>query len=227
MEPKDFREIVDSTVIMWPPKRVLASFGSTDIRYHLVSPLKKLYRGKEATRLRIGMVTAEKPRILTLESISDRFEGFGEDAAVFSELAEAIYNKELQALEYTFHNKGDKEETIAEKAGKVAKRICSVLEEKNPLHEALIMCPDYGWQFALMKFVLEETMRALPVHLRDYERRGWLGGEFIPRISRKEEIETMFKKAVNNRGVLKILGTKLKEYGLWDEYEDRFLSYFK
>ena len=40
------------------------------------------------------------------------------------------------------------------------------------------------------------------------------------------EVERLFAAASQDRGAVDQLGRKLREYGLFEEYEDRFLAFF-
>lgn len=217
------RLILSQTRILRTPAHVLSTFGATHVPYHLISPVEDM-KGK--TRLRKGEVTSDKPKILTKESFLQRFEGFGADAGEFAQWINSSYSDLLRALEYNFKNQGFHTEVLSEKPQVVADRIKSELDQSDSRDQAVIRCPDAGWSLALMKFTLDEAARSFPVHVRDLERRGLFdpSGKELER--RRREIERLFAAAASDREVLKSLGEKLREYGLFEDYEDRFLGMF-
>ena len=205
------------------PKRLLSSFGATTIRYHLVSPVEDL---KYRTRLREGEVRSEKPAILTPESFAERFEGFGEEAGEFARWLTGSYRDLLRVLEYNFRNQGFAARVISQPPRAVAERIQAELEERGSPDQAVIRCPDAAWSLALMKFTLDESARSFPTHVRDLDRRGLFDPGRAAGDRRRSEIERLFAAAGKDRSALPALGRKLHEYGLFPEYEDRYLGLF-
>src|SRR5579862_7347096 len=96
-----FRQALQGTKILRPPKHTLATFGTTTLRYVLLSSVPQQ---PEACRLRQGDVTAQRPQILTPDLWRKRFDGFGEDQEAYQHLLERLHGEALRGLEYTFHN---------------------------------------------------------------------------------------------------------------------------
>ncbi len=212
------------TRIIEAPKSTLATFGATHIEYHLISPIDNL---KDKTRLRQGEVVSSKPQIITPQSLSERFEGFGPESDEFASWLKSSYGEFLRALEYQFQNKGFSAQVISESPKEVATRIQLDIQSRKLSNQAVISCPDAAWSLALMKFTLDESARSFPVHLRDMERRGMFNPEKFQEDRHRREIESLFEKAASgDKDILPVLGTKLKDYGLFPEYEDRYLSFF-
>ncbi len=116
---------------------------------------------------------------------------------------------------------------ISESIKTVTDRLKAESEARNLPNQAIISCPDAAWSLALMKFTLDESARSFPVHLRDMERRGLFNPAQFQEDRQKREIENLFEKAnAGDKDALATLGTKLKESGLFAEYEDRYLSFF-
>ncbi len=212
------------TRILEAPKAALATFGSTHIEYHLISPIDDL---KDKTRLRQGEVVSHKPRIITPQTLAERFEGFGPESNEFADWLKSSYGEFLRALEYQFQNKGFSVQVVSESPKEVASRIQADIKSRELSNQAVIRCPDAAWSLALMKFTLDESARSFPVHLRDMERRGLFNPEKFQEDGHRREIESLFEKAVSgDKDILPVLGKKLKDYGLFPEYEDRYLSFF-
>ncbi|MHB2026291.1 MAG: hypothetical protein ACYCPQ_06590 [Elusimicrobiota bacterium] len=221
MESSVIRRFLRETSVICSPRRVLATFGSTAIDYYLVSPIEDM---KDRTRVRQGRVLSEKPKILTAESLSERFSGFGEHAKDFSDWISGNYGEFLRALEYNFKNQDMSARVVSDHPSAVAGRIRGEIEDAG--NKALISCPDAAWSFALMKFSIDESARSFPVHVRDLDRRGLFNPSAALESRRRQEIEALFLDAARDRSFLDTLGRKLREYGLFDEYEAKFLSFF-
>jgi len=223
MDARLIESLLRRTEVLRVPRRTLSTFGATRTPYHLVSPVEDL---KNKTRLREGKVVSEKPAILTPEALTERFKGFGEEARQFTEWLSASYRDVLRALEYTFKNEGFKTTVLSETPQDVADRIAADLDGRDVKDETLIRCPDAAWSLAVMKFTLDEAARSFPVNVRDLERRDLFNPTQKEARRRRRQIEELFSAAASNRSVLKELGRCLREYGLFEEYEDRYLSFF-
>ncbi|MBI3565150.1 MAG: hypothetical protein HY079_08140 [Elusimicrobia bacterium] len=222
--PRDpIETLLSATRVLRAPKRRLATFGSTRIEYHLISAADGL---EDRTRLREGAVVSARPAILTPDAFKERFEGFGDDAAEFARWASTAYRDLLRALEYNFRNQGQAARVLAEKPPLVAERMLADFDARGVEDQAVIACPDGAWSLALMKFTLDEAARSFPGHVQDLERRGMFSPDRGEGDRRRREVEDLLSRARADRALRDELGRKLKEYGLFEEYEDRFLSLF-
>ena len=72
---------VEHTEILRPPKQSLATFGTTNVHYYLVTEpvYSELMKHVTETVVREGTVIAERPRIVTPYYLS-QLEGFSADA---------------------------------------------------------------------------------------------------------------------------------------------------
>jgi hypothetical protein len=211
------------TKILRAPSRLLSTFGATRIDYHVISDVEGL-RGR--ARLREGTVVSSRPQILTPDSFKERFEGFGDEAAEFASWVATSYRELLRALEYNFRNQGLAARVLSDAPRVVAERMIADFDARGSSDQAVILCPDAAWSLALMKFTLDEAERSFPANVRDFERRGMFAPDRGEGDRRRREIEAMFKDARRDRAAVETLKTKLREYGLFEEYEDRFLSLF-
>src|SRR5258706_2144419 len=89
------------TRILRPPKHAIATFGTTTLRYVLLSGVPG---EPDYCRLREGEVTAQRPKILTPEVWKNRFQGFCEESEELREGVEKVYGDALKGLEYGFRN---------------------------------------------------------------------------------------------------------------------------
>jgi len=224
MDAKKIRSFLENTKLVRKPKKLLSTFGATRIEYHLVSPIDEM---KDRTRLREGIVISEKPQILTPDSLKERFSGFGEDSEAYSQWLQNQYRDVLRALEYNFQNQDPNASVITENAHETALKIRDDVDKREINQAAVIECPDAAWSLALMQFTLEEATRAFPTNVRDYEQHGLFEPGSNDDRMRRNEVERLFENAKANSKARQALGTKLRDYGLFDEFEDRFLSLFQ
>jgi hypothetical protein len=217
-------KFINETKIVLRPKRLLAGYGPTNINYHLISPIDEL---KNKTRLRVGSVVSQRPIILTQEALKERFEGFGEESQEMADWLYDQYRDVLRALEYKFRNKDYQARVLQDNPLTVSGRVQEDLRLRCVPDAVVIRCPDAAWSLALMKFTLDETARSFPSHVRSYEEHGLFDpGSTIER-RRQHEIDKLFGDAASNPETRAVLGHKLKEYGLFERYQDRFLSLFR
>lgn len=212
------------TQIVRPPKSPLSTFGATRIEYELVSPVEDL---PNKTRVRKGVVESEKPKILTAQAFLERFKGFGPEAEEFAQWLTSAYKDVLRSLEYNFRNKSMTARVISEPPAAVIERIAAELDSSGAGSRALISCPDAAWSLAVMKLSLDQSARSFPAHVQDLERRGLFAPEKAQADRRAREIESLFAAAAaGDTQAREALGRKLREHGLFEQYEDRFLSLF-
>jgi hypothetical protein len=216
MELSAAMKMLNRTRVLAGPKRRLAAFGDTRIRYHLVSPVEDL---EDRSRLREGIVVSARPQILTPDHLRDRFEGFDEEARAFGDWLLSAYGDQVRALEYRFRNDMKGSRVLHEKPAELGEKIRVDLVEAADA--AVLLCPDAGWQIALMKLLLDESRKSFTGNVMDLESKGMFR---TPDARRRDEIESLFKRAAADRTLVGLLGAKLKEYGMFAEYEDRFFS---
>jgi len=222
--PKDpVAALLARTEVLRAPKRRLATFGTTRIDYHLLSPIDGL---SDRTRVREGSVVSSRPAILTPDAFKERFEGFGDGAAEFARWVSTSYRDLLRALEYNFRNQGMAARVISSDPRLVAEKLLADFDARSVEDRAVIRCPDGAWTLALMKFTLDEAARSFPGHVQDLERRGMFSPDRGAAQRHRVEVEALLNKARKNHSGLEDLGRKLRQYGLFEEYEDRFLSLF-
>jgi hypothetical protein len=209
------------TKILKPPKHTIATFGTTTLRYILLSMIPA---DPTSCRLRQGEVTAERPQILTPESWKSRFEGFGEDTEELRNQIEKAYGEDLKGLEYNFRN--DLKATSLEQAtlSEVADRTRRVLEAEDAPRTALLEGPDAHWALSVMKFIVDMSLRSFPANVRELDERGLFNPEKHRDARVRFEIEKLFQEAHTHRERIAKLAERLKETGLFSEYEDRFFA---
>lgn len=218
---KDFFDIVRHTRVLRFPRHRLATFGQSEIEYHLVTSVSS---DPAQSNLRTGLVVAMRPKIVTPESLVQRFQGFGDGADEFAKWLAESKGESFRALEYQFSNQPREKLAHHVDARALAETIGRDLDQRNPPRTALIASPEAGWRLALMKFILEETFRSFRDNMRELDERGLFDPSQISMTRQKREIESLFQAARQNRAELATLSRKLKEYGMFEEYQDRFFQ---
>lgn len=212
---------VNHTRLVRPPERKLNTFGVTNVHYYLLTePMESV----NETRIREGRVIAERPRIVMPAYLVNTFEGFGDNARIQAEELISRYGLEPDILEYRYKNDMGNTWLLSEAIAEVAIKINSrVDEEKDPL-SAIIRGPDDLWQISLMMFITDMTRSSLPKNVAELNSRGLFDRQFgIPRFVR-DEIEGLFQDVEAHRRTMDELGSKLRSYGLFEHYQDRFFA---
>jgi hypothetical protein len=209
------------TRIIKPPKHTIATFGTTTLRYVLLSLVADQ---PEYCRLREGEVTAQRPQIMTAEFLKERFQGFGEESDRYRDHLEKVYGDQLKGLEYSFRN--NLKNTSLEHATlpEVVDRTQKIMEQEDAPRTALLEGPDAQWSLSVMKFVVDTSLRSFPSNLKELDERGFFNPEQRQATRDRFEIERLFQKAQTDRTAIAALADRLKQTGLFSEYEDRFFG---
>jgi hypothetical protein len=200
------------------PKRRLATFGSSRIDYQVVTDVPGL---PDRSRLRTGLVTAERPQIITARNVRDQFEGFGPDSGRFADALVGHYGEALRGLEYQFRNEPESTRVELRAPEEFIRELMS-RHDSEGFHTAVIRGTDKFWELALMKFIVEETLASFSSNVRELEEHGFFDSADDVLRRRRREIDAMFARARASRALIPALAAKLKEYDLFDSYQDRF-----
>jgi len=215
------QDALERTEIIRPPKQSLATFGSTNIYYYLVTELMET-----ANVVREGRVVASKPKIVT-PSYLINLEGFSGQARRFLEMMSEKYPHEA-GIFYSYKNEPKEMNIVSEPVEKVVDRINQQIDShENPL-TAIIKGIEEMWDVSLLKFTYELTTRSVYTNVAELERRGLLhvDNSGVPRDARTN-IEELFEKTRQDPSLSPQLVTELRRWGLFNEYQDRFLSLFR
>jgi hypothetical protein len=212
---------IEHTEIVRPPKQKLATFGNTNIHYYIVSELME-----KVNVVREGKVVASKPKIVTPRYLIN-LEGFSAEASRFLEMLAGKYPQE-PGIFYTYKNESLEMNVVSEPTEVVINNISNLIDkQENPL-AAIIKGVDEMWDVSLLKFTFELTRHSIQGNVRELESRGLfrIDRTGIPEDARKE-IEELFVKTRDDLSYADKLVKELKRWGLFEEYQDRFLSLFK
>lgn len=225
MDPfQHFINIMKKTSVVKAPKHRLSTFGETRIQYFFLS---EVHGFKDRSRLRNGLVIAEKPKIITPDFLKNRFEGFGKETEMFGKWLLDNYGGGFRALEYKFRNESSSVRVEHNSVKSLSDEIKNRLEQEG-LDQAVVMRgPDSVWQIALMKFIIDECTASFSVNLRDLQEHGFFDSPEDLIKERKKIVEGLFTRAKNDHTYVPVLGQKLNDFGLFKEYEDEFFRLFK
>jgi hypothetical protein len=220
---------VRHTEILRLPKQSLATFGTTNIGYYLVTKpvYAELTKGVNETVVREGRVIAERPRIVTPYYLS-RLEGFSIDAKKYFDTLIKTQGPNVPGIFYTYRNEPKGLTIVAGDLMSVVDKISSEVDRRGDPLVTIIKGQDELWDVSLMKFIYEITRSSMRDNLLQLRSRGLLdmdaGG--VP-MDARVKIEELFKKLSQGEIEPRELRDELEHWDLFDEYQDRFFSIFR
>lgn len=242
MEEK-IKQVIDNTKIIKPPQKLLASFDSTTIHYYMLTvPMYLEFEGRSSdseTIIREGRITWQKPKVIT-PSYMLRVEGFsGEARKAFEMLAEEDTDLAMILYGLRLSKDFEKMDIVSNQLGLVAKNISNDIDKKKDPYSAIIKGVDEFWDVSLSKFIQEIVNKSayysqLPDLLGNSTVR--VGSTGFPVVTRdqmgypliaRNEIEILFKLFEKGEIEPEDLKQELDRWGMFEQYQDRFLKYFK
>ncbi len=220
---------ISHTEVVRPPKQTLATFGTTNIYYYLVTQpsYKELVEGEEETVVREGRVRAEKPKVVTPYYLIN-VEGFSDHARRYLEMVAREYGSHAPGLFYGYKNEPKELNIVTSDMESVVRKLGEKIDKGGDQLATIIKGVDELWDVSLLKFIFDMTRYSMDSNISEMGRRGLLDMDSrgVPRDAR-EAIERLF--AYVERGELdpSALKLELDRWGLFGEYEDRFLRLFK
>jgi hypothetical protein len=209
------------TEVLRSPKQSLATFGITNIYYYLVTELM------ESTNVvREGRVIAAKPKIVTPAYLIN-LEGFSGQAKRYIEMI-AEKDPHEAGIFYSYKNEPKEMNIVSDPFAKIVDKLGQQIDRHGDPLTAIIKGVEDMWDVSLLKFTYELTTKSVHTNVAEMERRGLLrmDNDGIPADARKN-IEELFEKTRRDSSYAPILVAELKRWGLFHEYQDRFLSLFK
>ncbi len=228
LDPQIERAIAMTRIIR-PPRRSLATFGSTVIHYHVVS--QPVYEGifedeNKDTVVRYGMVRADRPQIVTPGYLS-KSEGFGQEAAEYLNYISNRYGSDATGLLYKYKNEPQTTETVSGEPRQIAAKIRDELEaDEKPLHTVLLGV-DELWDVSVMKFIYEFTNQSAKTNFEELNERSLFEDEGgVPRDARRR-IDDLFQRAERREIDPSTVHEELTRWGVFEEYQERFFRLFR
>jgi len=228
IDDERIRHAVSSTEILRLPRQSLATFGTTNIYYYLVTEpsYSELVNNITETVVREGRVITERPRIVTPYYLS-RLEGFSQDARKYFEMLIKTHGPHAPGLFYTYRNEPKEMSIVADNLPSVVSKINAEIDKRGDPLASIIKGQDELWDVSLMKFIYEMTKSSLQDNILQMESRGLLdidaGG--IP-VDARLRIEELFRQVARGEREPRELKEELDRWSLFEEYEDRFFAIF-
>lgn len=212
---------IEHTEVLRPPMQSLATFGTTNVYYYLVTELAEW-----VNVVREGRVIAARPKIVT-PSYLINLEGFSSQARKFIELMAERYPHE-PGIFYTYKNEPGEMNIVSERIGAVIEKINRIIDDRRDPLTAIIKGVETLWDVSLLKFTFELTTSSVQANVAEMEKRGLLrlDSAGVPQDARNH-IEELLEKTKRDPSYGPELMAELKQWGLFHEYQDRFLGLFK
>ena len=223
------KEVIKHTEILRTPKQRLATFGTTNIYYYLVTePIySELEKNTNETVVREGRVIAERPRIVTPYYLS-RLDGFSLEARRYFGGLMKEHGSNAPGLFYTYKNESKELNIVSDDLLSVVAKLNAEIDKRGDPLTSIIKGEDEFWDVSLMKFIYEMTRRSLQNNLWQMGSRGLLDidAEGIP-VDARVRIDELFRKVSSGEGEPHELQAELDRWNLFEEYEDKFYNILK
>lgn len=215
------RYAIENTLVVKPPRQSLATFGSTNIYYYLITQLME-----SANIVREGRVIASKPKIVTPTYLIN-LEGFSGQARRYIEMM-AEKNPLEPSIFYSYKNEPREMNIVSEPAEQVMEKIEKRVEGGGDPLTAIIKGVEDMWDVSLLKFTFELTRHSVYHNVSEMHRGGLfrMDERGLPEDARRY-IEELFEKTREDTSYASILAQELRRWGVFNEYQDRFFSLFR
>lgn len=225
---REWRRAIEQTWVARFPKQHLATFGSTNISYYVVT--EPIYLDAQPEKpegvVRTGRVIAERPAIVT-PTYAMNLQGFSSEAYEYFQSVAMQAGPNSPGLLYQYKNETGNTEIVSGAASEIANKISGNLERKKEDMSVVMVGVDQLWDVALLKFIYEFTSSSLFGNIQDLkgllDPQESVGG--VPRAA-VEQIDRLFRE-VDQGANPEILKRELDRWGLFDFYQDRFLDLFR
>ena len=229
IDDKRIRDAVRNTEILRRPKQSLSTFGTTNVYYYLVTepaysdPVENV----SETVIREGRVITERPRIVTPYYLS-QLEGFSSDARRYFEILIREHGPDVPGLFYTYRNEAKELSIVSDRLPNVVDKLNSDIDKRGDPLVSIIKGQDEFWDVSLMRFIYELTQSSMENNLWQMSSRGLLDidSRGVP-VDARVRIDELFRKVAAGEVEPSELKEELDRWGLFDEYEDRFLNIFR
>lgn len=229
MADERIQHAVRNTEIIRLPRQHLSTFGTTNLYYYLVTEPAYAEPTKEAkeTVIREGRVIAEKPKIVTPYYLW-HLEGFSPEARKYFESVIREHGPNAPGLFYTYKNEPGGLNIVSDNWLSVVDKLNRDIDKRGDPLVTIIKGVDDLWDVSLLKFISELTRGSLPDNVDQMRARGLLETDMsgVPAAIRLM-IEELFRQVSKGEREPNELKDELDRWGLFDRYEDRFLSLFR
>ncbi len=227
---RDWRRAIEQTWVVRYPKQHLATFGSTNIAYYVVT--EPIYHehddAKQEGVVRTGRVRADRPTVVT-PTYAMNLSGFSPEAYDYFRDVARESGPNSPGILYQYKNEAGEMDIVSGNPSEIAHKISGDLDGRQEDLAVVMVGVDELWDIALLKFIYEFTSSSVAGNTREFQSRGLLepqhalGG--VPAVA-VQVIERLFHE-VSQGANPDMLKRELDRWGLFDAYQDRFLSLFR
>lgn len=222
------KQAVIRTQVLRLPRQTIATFGTTVVNYYLLSePVYSELVKEEETVVREGTVSSERPRVVTPYYLIN-LEGFGDNARRYLDMIASQYGMHTPGLFYNYKNEQKNMNIVSDRLEVVAARLSDQIDKEKDSLAAIIRGIDELWDVSLLKFISELTQGSLQSNMAEMNGMGLLGIDAagVPTEARYR-IEAMFNEVALGERESHELKEELDRWGVYPQYEDRFLDMFR
>ena len=227
---RDWRRAIEQTWVVRYPKQHLATFGSTNIAYYVVTaPIYHEHDdAKQEGVVRTGRVRADRPTVVT-PTYAMNLSGFSPEAYDYFRDVARESGPNSPGILYQYKNEAGEMDIVSGNPSEIAHKISGDLDGRQEDLAVVMVGVDELWDIALLKFIYEFTSSSVVGNTREFQSRGLLepqhalGG--VPAVA-VQVIERLFHE-VSQGANPDMLKRELDRWGLFDAYQDRFLSLFR
>lgn len=222
------REAVRHTETLRQPKQSLATFGTTNIYYYLVTEpaYKELVANVTETVIREGRVIAQRPRVVTPYYLS-RLQGFSTEARRYFDTLTKQHGANAPGLFYSYRNEPKELSIVSDSLRSVVAKLNAQIDKQGDPLTSIIKGEDELWDVSLLKFIYEITRSSIEDNLWQLGTRGLLNVDSsgVPADARVR-IEDLFRKVAMGQIEPRELKEEIDRWNLFEDYEDRFFALF-
>jgi len=227
-----YRRLIDAvsrTQVVKAPHQYLHTFGVTRLQYFIVTEpvYKEVAPGPSEAVIRQGVVTAERPQVVTPAYMA-QLDGFGDDAKAYFNSLALRHGANAPGLLYHYKNEPGEMEIVEGAAVEVAQRVSSRLKDESNNLSVVMLGVDELWDVSLLKFIYEYTAASVAGNVEELQSRRLFdpAGEMEAPRAAIQRIEELFRDTERGADPA-ILKRELDRWGLFQHYQDRFFSLFR
>lgn len=228
IDDERIREAVRHTETLRQPKQSLATFGTTNIYYYLVTEpaYKELVANVTETVIREGRVIAQRPRVVTPYYLS-RLQGFSTEARRYFDTLTKQHGANAPGLFYSYRNEPKELSIVSDSLRSVVAKLNAQIDKQGDPLTSIIKGEDELWDVSLLKFIYEITRSSIEDNLWQLGTKGLLNVDSsgVPADARVR-IEELFRRVAAGQIEPRELKEELDRWNLFEDYEDRFFALF-
>jgi len=227
---KRMQYAIRNTFVVRYPRQNLATFGTTSIKYYLVTePAYSELQAEGSSDdvvIREGMIRAEQPQVVTPHHLLQH-EGFADHAAEYLEHLGREVGQDAPGLLYVYKNDGMRTNIASGDVSQVTNRLKRWLDREERGMEAVISGVDELWDVSLMKFIYDLTTASVKANVAEMQAHGLMDVERGVPNDARQRIDRLLEEALRGDVDPSVVHREIESWGLFDEYQDRFLSLFR